>query len=630
MTREDIAQALNQAVEQGNFEVASNLADVLDYMENKPQADTQRLRTAAQGLTFGYGDEIEAGVRALSGADYKETLGDVRGKINDYKDAYPIESTAYEVGGALVPAIATAPFTMGASVPATLGRIAAIGATEGALYGSGIATEGERLEGAGQGALFGAGLGLAGYGVGTLAGKFMRHSREKLGGIKTDAVQREIDRIVADTNSTPDEVIARIQKGEVLAENPVINELVRSFRSYGGESGAIIKNALDERPDRLAKEAMTSIKGALSDNTEESALKAFRQSDDAARANESKLYDKAFAQAEVLDDEIVMELGQIFKRIPGSAKKVDAIYRAKTGQPLFKEVTEDGEVVFNQHPTLEDAEIVRRVLREISGKSWKDGNGTLGEAVGSLESSLKSHLDDFSPDLSNARQAAKSLRQDRDAFKLGRSQFGKDTNEVALQFEDTMKLGSNPLAAYREGILSGIEAKNTTGSRKSLMGNLADESRREGGALRIVMPEDNQSLVLDKIELASNSQKAKNAINGGSQTSGTTMQGEKVGLSGIKTVATDLMDNNWSQAIRSTASMIRSKTTGLTDAQRTEVAKILVSENPDMVKKAMDGTLTGSQTRTLIENGLKKAGFASGFASGGVLTERDVMGVLAQ
>ena len=49
-------------------------------------SDSQNIRTFAQGLTFGFADEIEAFVRSAvdSNASYADTLKEVRNKINKF------------------------------------------------------------------------------------------------------------------------------------------------------------------------------------------------------------------------------------------------------------------------------------------------------------------------------------------------------------------------------------------------------------------------------------------------------------------------------------------------------------------------------------------------------------------
>ena len=111
----------------------------------RDEVPTQRIRMMAQGATLGFADEIEARARALgTGQTYEEALEEIRALTEAYKTARPGEAMGYEVGGAFLPAVAAAPFTGGASVPATVGRMDAVGAAESALAGMGTGEGGFR------------------------------------------------------------------------------------------------------------------------------------------------------------------------------------------------------------------------------------------------------------------------------------------------------------------------------------------------------------------------------------------------------------------------------------------------------------------------------------------------------
>jgi len=74
--------------------------------QQREEVPTQRLRQMGQGLTFGTADEIEARAMSLAtGRPYEEVLSEIRGRLKAYKEARPIESTAYEIGGAAIPAL---------------------------------------------------------------------------------------------------------------------------------------------------------------------------------------------------------------------------------------------------------------------------------------------------------------------------------------------------------------------------------------------------------------------------------------------------------------------------------------------------------------------------------------------
>jgi len=153
-----------------------------DEVESAPPAEKQRVRSLAQGVTLGFADELEAAIRnpisalgsafGFEGKDYNERLKIVRDKLDSYRTENPLESMAYEMGGAILPTLAAGALTagagsaaVGASTAARLAptalRAAKIGAAEGAVAGFGAGEGGlaERAKSAALGGTIGGTLG---------------------------------------------------------------------------------------------------------------------------------------------------------------------------------------------------------------------------------------------------------------------------------------------------------------------------------------------------------------------------------------------------------------------------------------------------------------------------------------
>ena len=94
-------------------------------IENAPANDgvVDLVRAGAQGLTFGFADEIEAAVRSGLDSDksYAEVVKDVRGQINSFRDRNPVAAFGTEIAGAILPTIA-AQFIPGLGQTVTAGR----------------------------------------------------------------------------------------------------------------------------------------------------------------------------------------------------------------------------------------------------------------------------------------------------------------------------------------------------------------------------------------------------------------------------------------------------------------------------------------------------------------------------
>jgi hypothetical protein len=113
------------------------------------------IQGAGDAATFGYGDEIAAGLRTfIHGESYEEALKVTRGRNKVAADKHSGTHLAGQlVGGAMVPG--------GAGVKGVRGLVR-FGAAQGAVYGSGAADGDlvDRLRGGAEGAVWGAGGGL--------------------------------------------------------------------------------------------------------------------------------------------------------------------------------------------------------------------------------------------------------------------------------------------------------------------------------------------------------------------------------------------------------------------------------------------------------------------------------------
>lgn len=185
---EQYAQAvgLNQAesLEMAKFsEKADALAQQQEQAGEQPEEEMEGLGFArtlktAEGVTFGWGDELFASVAALDdviteGKDfssaYKKYQAEYQAKMDEYSEKKPLESMAFELaGGFLVPmGILKTPKVIADLVnkggkAGKIGLSATSGTLAGASYGAGTADPGERTEGAIEGGTFGFGLGAAG------------------------------------------------------------------------------------------------------------------------------------------------------------------------------------------------------------------------------------------------------------------------------------------------------------------------------------------------------------------------------------------------------------------------------------------------------------------------------------
>lgn len=147
------------------------------YQADRPGTASGVARAIGQGVSFGFGDELEAALRTLGGltGDYAQTRDDIRTKIDQFREDSP--ALAY---GSEIAASALAPGGIAAKLAQKgigMGKAVALGAGgSGALYGAGSAEEMqdvpvEMAKGGGTGLVLGTALSKALPAAHTVAGQ---------------------------------------------------------------------------------------------------------------------------------------------------------------------------------------------------------------------------------------------------------------------------------------------------------------------------------------------------------------------------------------------------------------------------------------------------------------------------
>ena len=578
------------------------------------ETPTQKTRTIAQGLTFGFADEAEAKLRSLyDPREYEEILNEIRGSLDQYSEAYPKSSLGYELSGAALPALLATIWSGGGAAPVIFGRLAArlpkavtniigttapktligsglTGATQGAVTGIGKGeTASERAEGAVVGGFAGSVLGpaakVATDVIGGSAIKIIDAYRRKVGDRGASVVEAELQRLVAETGGTVDEIITGIQNGTIMAENKTLLDAVRGYRAQGGASGATLKQVMERRPIETRKGAMANLQGGLSQVDDPNVLRQMTADFDEAKRLEKEAYDPF--KIPKVSNLLQLELKEAIARVPQAGQALNKLFGARGGDAPFV-ISDAGKVTFKRTPTVEEAEIVRRVLSEVTSSEYRGGMGSVGEAIGEVESGLRRTLDVEQPNLAIAREGAKTLRVAQDAYKNGTSIFGKSADQVDVDFAEILKKGEGAVKAYRAGLMTAIRNKITTGSKQSVMKNLLDPERKEGIILRTVFPEDQLDEVLNKIDVAATSQAASNRILQGADTAITTQQiknqGQKIGGGELMEVIASPNPINIGRVVNK---FIDRTAPQLTDVERQRVINVLVSEDAAFVKNML-------------------------------------------
>jgi hypothetical protein len=585
-----------------------------------PAVPTQRVRTTLQGASLGTSDEIEAALTApFTGRTFEQQRQNIMGKVKAYQKDQPLASLGYEAAGGFVPGLVMAPFTGGTSLSLTIPsllRTTGVSAAEGGFTGfmSGEGDVFERASKVPQAALTAAVAGptaqalvKGGTGLATGAVDF---ARRKLGLRPAKAVEAEIQRLANESGMTTDELVAAIGRGEIMAENKTLREAVRGLYTMGGKASETIRSGLSPRPSMLLRNAMKNVQSGLAPQGRSNVLMQNKMDEDAIKAAEKALYSEAYTKGGVVTQPLLQSFSTAAKRSPKAAAEISEYYQTQSGKSPFFRFKPDGDVEFARTPSIEDMEIVRRGLQEQVNVAYTGGKGATGEALKDLETALRAQIDLASPAVAGARKQAATVRTNAEAFAEGRKALSQSADQVELLFA-TMNPGQ--IKAFRNGLMDALRSKAATGSRFSMMRSLANDDTKEGQILRMVYPGDMLDDTLAAIGRSVQSKAATDRILSGTATASSLKQADRFGSAPNMQELGQAATGDMFAAYRTLRKFLSFNTPGLTEKQRDDIAKVLVSTNPDVVRRA----LTDESAMTELLNTIRTGGarLSSGAAS---------------
>lgn len=208
------AQAIEYAKSQYTSPITTPTIEVTPEKQKYSGASSGS-RAVAQGLTFGFADEIEAKIReGLGQGNYKDIRNDIRKQQEAFQKDNPALSAALEIGGSL--ALPTGVVGLGAksalkggqTLLKTIGKGTATGASAGAITGAGVAPEMKDVGTyAGQYAGIGGVLGGAAVPALNLAGKTVKNLAQGLGlGDANKIATKKLSETLQKENLTPSDV----------------------------------------------------------------------------------------------------------------------------------------------------------------------------------------------------------------------------------------------------------------------------------------------------------------------------------------------------------------------------------------------------------------------------------------
>jgi len=611
-----------------------------------------------QGALLGFGDELEAKVKTLWDAiPYDEIVKEIRTELKSFEERNPGTAITAEILGSIAPTalmLMSGVGTGGAAAnTARVGskmlsmgskfKVAApIAMAESAAYEVGKGEEGiaEDIYRAPEGALWG----LGGTAVATpiMHGaqigfdKIASAVRTKFGDRASGVVVKQLKDLVKETGKSVGEIITDIQAGRLFAENKTLAHAISSIFGEGGEVKSFLTKEMGDR----AMETRVDLRDTMSrsaldvegDKAVESAYSTFRQGQEGTQEGMSEAYKQAWKGAEELQPDMISDLMEALNRVPDGQTVLETINKSRGNVVPYFKFDESGTLIMHKKPTLEDAEEVYRTIRD-----HKTGVSTADAILGNVANDLKAKLNKISPQLREARIGFRVLKTNEDAFNAGSRgftnpdetvyQFNKILDETTSKDSETAQIALEKLKAFRAGIMNGLGNKLRKGGGAGQVAG--DEDMAIPFIIRTVFPDQDIDTIIKKADIAETAQTMKNKVTaggtgGGSDTSGRGLsqarregQGIAQGDSPTRVAITRMIDF----AIDKIAPK-------MDDKGRMEVAKILYSKNPDVVKKALTGKgEIGAELQQQINDIITSIGY---FAMPGAVATQPQEGILDQ
>jgi len=496
-------------------------------------------RAAAQGLTFGFSDELESLLKSITGqGSYDQNLASLNIAKQQFERESPGTALTAELAGGLpyffVPFLGAARYakTLESAAPVVragvqAGQAAAVGGLSGALSGAGSTQPGERAAGAASGAKLGAAVGavapaaakIIGYGGGKIVDvttgiPVVKRAGQAVGlatGQTIDFADRAKGKLLEALNRDKlsagelEELFAKSTKptGIVDFGGENVKSLADVAQKYPGQTRQTARIALEERgagqADRI-KSDISRYLGDFTDPYEYTQKIALRQ-----REASSPLYKSAYSYGEVTDPKVLsfLDLPQ-FKL---AAKEADRLLAA------------EGRQIDMTIPNVEYLDQIKRGLDGLIERETEAVTGKktqLGKVYVQKKNEFLTALDNAVPDYGSARRAFAGDAEIIDATRLGQDFLKQSPSDAKRIFG---ALSPSEQEAYRIGAIDVVkkkidQAKDTADVRKRIFGSPQDRER-----MRSLFPDDASFSSFEKdMKVESRMRSSQDAVLGGSQT----------------------------------------------------------------------------------------------------------------
>jgi len=575
-------------------------------------------RSIGQGVLLGFGDELEAMVRSIGDRSYDEIVAEIRGEIKEFEKQYPATAITTEIIGAIAPTALL--YLSGVGAPAAVANTANI---EGAVYAVGKGEEGiaEDIKNAPSGAAWGLGGTVIGmpilHGLGVVGQVIWNKVREKGGDKYANIVIKQLSDMVTQTGKSIAEIVTDVQAGRLFAENKTLSHALSTLFSGGGEVKKQLTDLTQTRAKHTRLELKDTINKAIRPESEDAdtAFAGYMKGQAGVQEGSSELYQKAWRSGDDLPVDVVDEVMESLRRVPNGQQVLADINQAAGNIVPFFDFDDAGRLIMIKKPTLKDAENVYRNLRDL-----RTGNSAADNHIHRQAEKLKEALNKVSPDLQEARLGWQILKTNEEAFALGSKSLSKNVDEVRWHFDKLMseaqstnkevaRIAIEKLKAFRTGVLHAVNNKLTNkGGASAIAG---DSDTKLPAIIRIVFPKDSIEDIVRKADIAESAQVIKNTVTAGGQGGGSPTAGrlQELARQASLGIGSNTGEGAASQLVMRMVNLAAQKLAPQMDDQaRMQIAKIVFSENPRLVKDALTNKSNMSALQQKISEAFTKFG----------------------
>lgn len=587
-----------------DLEKKASSGDGPDLQSDQEISWPDRARLMASGALFEGGDEAAAAVRSAFGPDtWEEAIKDERQKLAA-AEAKP-GSTKYKFAGAALPGVLAAPFTLGSSLAPTLARMAIVGGAD--AFASTIGKrEGDIVDritekpsqtaintAAGMVAapIVGKATKYLGTAGNVLAKPVRAMTRALTGNRLPLKVERQIREMAEKSGQSVDEISARVDAGETLAD--IAPTQVSDFvNAAPPRIASQITNPVKERAARIPRDARANIQDDLSpESSLGNITKWFGSQINQRKSAASAEYDKIFKQGGEPSNSLNFGVQDALQSQKKARKYIDEIFEAEKLPPIYKMVK--GQVVLLDDVSLEAAEIVRRGLFDLQkiAKSSIKPKGTLAKGIGERENDLRKVIDFASPELAATRAKWKQIEDLSEIYEDGTKLLNLPSEKAEILMDKILKSGDKErIGALRSGVAFRLKTQaEKAASRGKQIKEIIDEESGTRIILERLYPGDTAEEAFRQINLASSvtntASKVKYDAEAASKGNMMSTLINTVGQTG-RSAVTGRLDFLIAPTL-SLASRVLSPMANMSASKLQKITDIVISENPELVKRAL-------------------------------------------